>query len=146
MQPKQSSFSDRAAASAAAKQALLAKFKPKPMVTAPEPINHEADRLAKLEAIRQQRQAEKEARQKAREEAAAAAEQARLDAVAAAERAKIEAEHMSDAQKRAERKARKKEVKEVAKLKKELSKAGRSTDEQRAERRRVQEDKWERTY
>ncbi len=120
MQPKNSTFSDRQAASLAAKKALLEKFKPKPMVVAETPINHEAERLRRLEEVRAQRQAEKEARQRARQEAAAAAEQDRLEAEAAAERARLEAEHLSDAQKRAERKARKKEVKEMAKLKKEM--------------------------
>jgi hypothetical protein len=119
MQPKNSTFNDRQAASLAAKKALLEKFKPKPMVQAEAPIDHEAERLARLEAVRAQRQQEKEERQRAREEAAAAAEQARIDALAAAERAKLEAEHQSDAQKRAERKERKKAVKEAAKAKKE---------------------------
>ena len=125
MQPKNSTFSDRQAASVAAKKALLEKFKPKPMVVAEAPIDHEAERRKRLEEIRAQRQAEKEARQRAREEAAAAAEQARLEAEAAAERARLEAEHLSDAQKRAERKARKKEIKEMAKLKKETRSIGR---------------------
>lgn len=119
MQPKNSTFNDRQAASLAAKKALLEKFKPKPTVQADVLIDHEAERLARIEEVRAQRQAEKEAKQKAREEAAAAAEQARLDALAEAERQRVEAEHMSDAQKRAERKARKKEVKEAAKAKKE---------------------------
>jgi regulator of protease activity HflC (stomatin/prohibitin superfamily) len=120
MQPKNSTFSDRQAASVAAKKALLEKFKPKPMVQAEAPINHEAERLARLEALRAERQAEKEARQRAREEAEAAAEQARIEAEAAAERARLEAEHLSDAQKRAERKDRKKAIKEAARLKKEM--------------------------
>jgi regulator of protease activity HflC (stomatin/prohibitin superfamily) len=120
MQPKNSTFNDRQAASLAAKKALLEKFKPKPAVKAEAPIDHEAERLARLESVRLQRQEEKEAKQRAREDAAAAAEQARLEALAAAERAKQEAEHLSDAQKRAERKARKKEVKEQAKAKKEM--------------------------
>ena len=120
MQPKNSTFSDRQAASVAAKKALLEKFKPKPMIQAEAPINHEAERLAKLEALRAERQAEKEARQRAREEAEAAAEQARIEAEAAAERERLQAEHLSDAQKRAERKDRKKAVKEAAKLKKEM--------------------------
>lgn len=120
MQPKNATFSDRQAASLAAKKALLEKFKPKPMVVAETPIDHEAERRRRLEEVRAQRQAEKEARLRAREEAAAAAEQARLEAEAAAERAREEAEHLSDAQKRAERKARKKEIKEMAKLKKEM--------------------------
>jgi hypothetical protein len=125
MQPKNSTFNDRQAASLAAKKALLEKFKPKPMVQAEAPIDHEADRLARLEAVRAQRQQEKEERQRAREEAAAAAEQARIDALAAAERAKAEAEHLSDAQKRAERKERKKAVKEAAKAKKETKSVSR---------------------
>jgi hypothetical protein len=120
MQPKNSTFNDRQAASLAAKKALLENFKPKPMVQAEAPIDHEAERLARIEEVRAQRQQEKEERQRAREEAAAAAEAARLEALAAAERAKLEAEHLSDAQKRAERKARKKEVKEAAKAKKEM--------------------------
>lgn len=119
MQPKDSHFSDRQAASATAKQALLAKFKPKAAVQAEVIVDHAAERAAKIEAVRRLRQEEKEAKQRAREEAAAAAEQARLDAIAAAERAKVEAEHMSDAQKRAERKDRKKAIKEAAKAKKE---------------------------
>jgi hypothetical protein len=119
MQPKNSTFSERQAASVAAKKALLEKFKPKPMVQAEAPIDHEALRRERAEALRLERLAEKEAKQRAREEAAAAAELARLEAIAAAERAKLEAEHLSDAQKRAERKERKKQVKEAAKLKKE---------------------------
>ena len=119
MQLKNSTFSDRQAASAAAKQALLAKFKPKPAITAPEPVDHEAERRARVESLRHQRQEEKLAKQKAREEAAAAAEAARIEAIAAAERAKLEAEHLTDAQKRAERKDRKKAVKEAAKAKKD---------------------------
>ncbi len=119
MQPKNSTFSDRQAASVAAKKALLEKFKPKPMVQAEAPINHEAERLARLEAVRAQREAERLERQRAREEAEARAEAERIAALEAAERAKLEAEHQSDAQKRAERKARKKEVKEAAKAKKD---------------------------
>lgn len=132
MQPKNSSFSDRQAASDAAKKALLAKFKPKPMVVAEAPIDHEAEKRARMEVIRAQREAEKLERQRAREEAAAAAEKARLEAIAAAERARIEAEQSTDAQKRAERKARKKEIKEAARAKKETraqSKPGGSREE-----------------
>lgn len=125
MQPKNSTFAERQAASVAAKKALLEKFKPKPMVQAEAPINHEAERLRRLEAVRAQRLDEKEAKQRAREEAAAAAEAARIAAEAAAEQARLDAEHMSDAQKRAERKARKKEVKEQAKLKKETKSVSR---------------------
>lgn len=120
MQPKNSTYSDRQAASAAAKKALLEKFKPKPMVQAEAPIDHEAERRARAEAIRAEREAEKLERQRIREEAAAAAEKARLEAAAAAEQARLDAELSIDAQKRAERKARKKEIKEAARAKKEI--------------------------
>ncbi len=120
MQPKNSTYSDRQAASVAAKKALLEKFKPKPMVQAEAPIDHEAERRARAEAIRAEREAEKLERQRIREEAAAAAEKARIEAAAAAEQARLAAELSIDAQKRAERKARKKEIKEAAKAKKEV--------------------------
>ncbi len=120
MQPKNSTYSDRQAASVAAKKALLEKFKPKPMVQAEAPIDHEAERRARAEAIRAEREAEKLERQRIREEAAAAAEKARIEAAAAAEQARLDAELSIDAQKRAERKARKKEIKEAAKAKKEV--------------------------
>lgn len=120
MQPKNSTFAERQALAAAAKKALLEKFKPKPMVQAEERIDHEAERRARMEEIRAQREAEKQERQRAREEAAAAAEQARIEAAEAAEQARLDAELSVDAQKRAERKARKKEVKEAAKAKKEM--------------------------
>ena len=119
MQPKNSTFAERQALAAAAKKALLEKFKPKPTVQAEVLIDHEAERRARMEEIRAQREAEKLERQRAREEAAAAAEQARLEALAAAEQARLDAELSTDALKRAERKARKKEVKEAAKAKKE---------------------------
>ncbi len=119
MQPKNSTFSERQALAAAAKKALLEKFKPKPMVQAEVLIDHEAERRARMEEIRAQREAEKLERQRAREEAAAAAEQARIEEAAAAEQARLDAELSVDAQKRAERKARKKEVKEAAKAKKD---------------------------
>lgn len=116
---KDLTFSDRAAASAAAKKALLAQFKPKAAVQAAEPINHEAERQARIEAIRKQRLDEKDAKMRAREEAAAAAEQARIEAEAAAAQAKLDAQLSTDAMKRAERKDRKKAIKEAARLKKE---------------------------
>ena len=119
MQPKNSTFSDRQAASVAAKKALLEKFKPKPTVQADVLIDHEAERRERAEAVRAQREEERTAKLKAREEAAAAAEQARIEAAAAAEQARLDAELSVDAQKRADRKARKKEVKEAAKAKKD---------------------------
>jgi hypothetical protein len=127
MQPKNTSFSDRQAASASAKKALLEKFKPKPMVQAEAPIDHEAERRARTEALRRQREEERLARQKAREEAALrAAEEERL-AREAAERALVEAQLSTDAQKRAERKERKKAIKEAAKAKKEARQSARPT-------------------
>lgn len=120
MQPKNSTFAERQALAAAAKKALLEKFKPKPTVQADVLIDHEAERRAKVEAIRSQREAEKAERNRIREEAAAAAEAARLEAIEAEEAARLEAEQNVDAIKRAERKARKKEIKEAAKAKKEL--------------------------
>ena len=120
MQIKNSTFTDRQAASLAAKKALLEKFKPKPMVTAEAPIDHEAERRTRIETVRAQREEERLAKAKAREEAAAAAEAQRLAEEEAAETARVEAEHLSDSQKRSDRKARKKEVKEAAKLKKDL--------------------------
>ena len=119
MQPKNSTFAERQALAAAAKKALLEKFKPKPTVQAEVRIDHEAERREKVEAIRSQREAEKAERNRIREEAAAAAEAARLEAIAVAEQERIDAELSVDALKRADRKARKKEIKEAAKAKKE---------------------------
>jgi hypothetical protein len=119
MLPKNTTFEDRQAASAAAKKALLEKFKPKPMVQAEEVIDHAAEKAARVAEVRRQREEEKLARQQAREEAEARAEEERIAAIEAAEVAKIEAQRMTDAEKRADRKARKKETKEAAKAKKE---------------------------
>jgi len=101
-------FADRQQSANAAKQAILAKFKPKPTIQAVEPINREAERLAKAEALRAQRAAEK-----------AAKEQAKMQVIASAVQAKIEAETNEDAAKRAERKERKAEAKAQARAKRE---------------------------
>src|ERR1700761_1113379 len=93
---KQTNFSDRLSAAAEAKKALIAKMKVKPTVTAPEPINREAEREAKREELRLARLAEKEKQRQARAEREEVARQA----AAAAEQAALEA-------KRAERKERK---------------------------------------
>jgi hypothetical protein len=93
---KKIDYNERLTAAADAKKALLEKFKPKPMVTAPEPIDRAARLEAEREAIRAKRATEKEAARIARE---AAQEAARQDAIAA-ELAALEA-------KRAERKDRK---------------------------------------
>jgi len=127
MQPKNSTFSDRQAASLAAKKALLEKFKPKPMVQAETLIDHEAERRARIEAVRAQREIERQERQRAREEAQAKAEAERLAAAEAERLAAIEAQDSIDAIKRAERKARKKEIKEAAKAKKEARSSDKSS-------------------
>jgi hypothetical protein len=93
---KQTKFSDRLSTAADAKAALIAKLKPKPTVTAAEPIDREAEREAKREEIRLARVVEKEKQREARAERE---EAARLAAVAT-EQAVLEA-------KRAERKERK---------------------------------------
>jgi hypothetical protein len=96
MKPPNTEFADRRSASMEAKQAMLARFKPKPTVTAAAPVDRNAQKLAKAKALREARDAEKEAKRIAREaaEAVARAEQE------AAEQAALEA-------KREERKARK---------------------------------------
>ena len=81
-QLKNTSFADRQAAAAAAKQAILAKFKPKPTVQAPEPIDREKERADKAAALRAQRAAEKAAREHAKMQALANQVQAKLDAEA----------------------------------------------------------------
>jgi hypothetical protein len=127
MLPKNSTFSDRQAASAAAKKALLEKFKPKPMVVAAEPIDHDKERRERLEAIRAEREVERLERQRAREEAARIAEEERVAALVAAETARVEAELSVDAMKRAERKERKKAIKDAARQKKEVRQTVKST-------------------
>lgn len=107
-------FTDRQAAARAAKQAILAKFKPKPTVQAAEPIDREAERAARVEAIRARRAAEK-----------AAKEEAKLRARAAEVQAKLEAESSEDAARRAERKARKADAKAAARAKREAKRMGR---------------------
>lgn len=66
-QPKFGSFSDRQAASAEAKKALVAKFKPKPTLVDPQFEERRAQRAAEVEELRAQRAAERQAK---REEAA----------------------------------------------------------------------------
>jgi Family of unknown function (DUF6481) len=90
------SLTDRQAAAAAAKKAMLEKFKPKPTVAAENLVDREARKAAELEAIRQQRATEKEEQRRLAAERAEAARKDRL----AAELAELEA-------KRQERKDRK---------------------------------------
>ncbi|MEI6282883.1 MAG: DUF6481 family protein [Alphaproteobacteria bacterium] len=113
---KKNSFQDRAAASAAAKQALLAKFKPKPTVTAPVIEDRSLVRDAELAQVRA-----------ARAEAKAAKEAARLAAEAAAVQAEVKIAEDSDEARRAERKARKAAIKEAARLKRTSNQAMRRT-------------------
>lgn len=83
-------FSDRQADAADAKKALLAKFKPKPTVTAEAPVDRAAVREAELEIVRVERAADRERARIAREEAAAAAAAAVAEQEAAALSAKRE--------------------------------------------------------
>lgn len=83
-------FSDRQADAAEAKKALLAKFKPKPTVTAEAPVDRAAQKAAELERVRAERAAEKERAKVVREEAAAAARAAQAEVDAAALAAKRE--------------------------------------------------------
>lgn len=113
---KKNTFQDRAAASAAAKQALLAKFKPKPTVTAPVIEDRNVVRDAELAAVRAARAEAKAAKEAARQ----AQEQAKVAAVQ-----KVADD--SDEAKRAERKARKAAIKEAARMKRESNQAMRRT-------------------
>jgi hypothetical protein len=74
--PLKLGFEDRLSAAAEAKKALVAKLKPKPMVTAPDLPSREELRAAELAVVRQKRA---EAKEEARL-AAEADEQAALDA------------------------------------------------------------------
>ena len=73
---KKIDFNERLTTAAEAKKALLEKFKPKPMITAVEPIDRAARLEAQREAIRQQRASEKEAALVAKAEAVEAARKA----------------------------------------------------------------------
>ena len=58
--PKHSTFSDRQAASAAAKKALVAKLKPKPTVVDPNLDQRRAERELELEILREERRKERD--------------------------------------------------------------------------------------
>ena len=105
---KGTGFNDRLSSQAAAKKAMLEKFKPKPTVTDPDFANREAQRLAEIEKVRIAR-AEAKAEAKRKQEEAAAARRA-----AEAELAQTELEI-----KRLERKERKQTQKEIMRAKKE---------------------------
>ncbi|HZK99468.1 MAG TPA: DUF6481 family protein [Caulobacteraceae bacterium] len=74
--PLKLGFEDRLSAAAEAKKALVAKLKPKPMVTAPGLPSREELREAELAVVRQKRAEAKEVARLAAE----AAEQATLEA------------------------------------------------------------------
>lgn len=97
---KKIDYNERLTTAAEAKKALLEKFKPKPTVVAPEPIDRAARLAEEREAVRIKRAEDREASRIARE---ASLEAARLEA-AASEAAALEA-------KRAERKDRKQTMK-----------------------------------
>jgi len=120
MQALKTNFTDRLEAQAAAKQALLAKLKPKPSIKAVEPIDREADRRANAERLRAERAAAKIAKEQERIATKAAEEHALMMAKAAEVQAKLEAATSEDEIKRAERKERKAAMKNAAREKREL--------------------------
>jgi len=111
---KGSSLTDRLAAAAESKAALLAKMKPKPAVTAPPSESRAALREAELKAVRQARADDKEA---ARAVAA--------DKVAAAAAAVAADEEAALAEKRGARKERKQLTKAEAQQKRDARYAAR---------------------
>jgi hypothetical protein len=113
-EPKRANFTDRLSAQAEAKKAMLAKFKPKPMVAAADFQTREERRQAELAAVRAAREAEK---QSARE-AQLAAQQAQHQTAAELEQLDLDA-------KRSERKERKAQLKAEAKAKREAKSAER---------------------
>jgi len=105
--PKTLSFNDRRTASAAAKQAMLAKFKPKPAVVDPLIDLRRAEKAAELERLRAERAAEREVKRKIAAEAAAIkaeedaiTEEARSLALRAAQKAARDARYAARKQKR----------------------------------------------
>lgn len=100
---QQTSYSERLTAAAEAKKALLAKFQPKPTVTAPVLVDRAAERAQELEAVRQARLEQREA-----------ARLAKLAAEEAARQTAFEAEQVALEAKRNERKERKQLMKQDA--------------------------------
>jgi phage regulator Rha-like protein len=107
-------FSERLKTAADAKQALLAKLRPKPTVTAPDFQSSAVKRTAELEQVRQARVDAKAARKQAAEDAIEAARQSE-EAIAAA----------ALDSKRGERKERKALTKAEAKAKRDARYAAR---------------------
>ena len=81
-------FAERLKTAAAARQAKLAGFKPRPARLAPNPIDGAADRAAELERVRQDRAEAKAAKRDAAAEAVAAQARAEEEQEAAALEAK----------------------------------------------------------
>ena len=106
---KSTSFADRQKTAAEAKQAILAKFKPKPAVSDPNFQSRQHRKAAELEAVRAARLAAKEAARLEAEQAKAAEIERALNS----EEAILEA-------KRSERKARKAAAKAEARNKREM--------------------------
>lgn len=69
--PKNTNFNDRLSAAAAAKQAMLAKFKPKPAIPDPLLELRKAEKAAELEQLRIERAAAREEKRKIAAEVAA---------------------------------------------------------------------------
>ena len=111
---KGSALTDRLAASADAKAALLAKLKPRPTVTDPLFAQREAMRAEELKAVRAARAAEK-----------AAGLQAAADAHAAVQAGVAAAEEAALAEKRGLRKERKQLTKTEAQAKRDARYAAR---------------------
>ena len=111
---KNTGFNDRLSAQKDAKQALLARFKPKPTVQDPEFEKLAEKRAAEKEVLRQQHELAKAElrREKAEKEAA------RMEA-------ERQAQDAVDAERRAERKARKQLTKEEQKAKRDARYAAR---------------------
>jgi hypothetical protein len=84
--PLRTGFAERQKAAAEAKKALLAKFKPKPTVTASTFVSREERLAAEREAVRLARE---QAREEARLAAEAKAEADRIAAAKAAEEARL---------------------------------------------------------
>jgi len=111
---KGSAFTDRIAAAAEAKAALLAKLKPKPTVTAPQGETRAATKQAELKAVRQARAEEKEA-----------ARVAAADKAAAVQAGIVADEEAALAEKRGARKERKQLTKAEAQAKRDARYAAR---------------------
>ncbi|MDE2487132.1 MAG: hypothetical protein KGO51_07015 [Alphaproteobacteria bacterium] len=111
---EQAGFLERLKAAAEARQARLAKFRPRPAVPSPEPSDRAAARDAELAQVRHDRAAAKAAKI----QAAADASQAAQAALEASEAASLEA-------RRGERKERKALTKAEAKLRRDLRYAAR---------------------